>query len=321
VTSRRILAIAFEDASALDLFGVLEPFNRALEMAAPERPYRVSIVSEHGGPLRIAGGVSVLTETVADDEPIDTVIVPGGPGMVPWTRTDGALRWARRLARRARRVCGLGGGVFALAAARLVDGRRVTTRWDVSGELERQYPEVTVEADATFVRDGEVWTTAGGAAALDVALSMVEADLGRPMAVKAARQMVVFARRAGGTPQLSALLAAQGAPEGPFDRLHDWMAANLDADLRVEQLASRVGMSPRSFTRHYTATVGEPPASVVERLRIEAARQALECGDDSLAVIAHRFGFGSEDAFRRVFVRRLGVSPREHRAGARAMIA
>jgi transcriptional regulator GlxA family with amidase domain len=213
-------------------------------------------------------------------------------------------------------MCGLGGGVFAMAAARLADGRRITTRWDVSAELESQYPATIVARDSTFVRDGEVWTTAGGATALDVALAMVEADQGKPLAMKVARQMVVYARRAAGQPQLSALLDAQGAPEGPFERLHDWIAANLDADLRVEQLAARVGMSPRSFTRHYTQAVGQPPASVVERLRVEAARQAIECGDDSLARIAHRFGFGSEDAFRRVFVRHYGASPREHRIAA-----
>jgi transcriptional regulator GlxA family with amidase domain len=166
----------------------------------------------------------------------------------------------------------------------------------------------------TFVRDGEVWTTAGGAAALDVALAMVEADLGRTLATRAARQMVVYARRAGGQPQLSALLDAQGAGEDAFDRLHDWVAANLDADLRVERLADRVGMSPRSFTRHYTQAVGAPPATVVERMRIEAARQAVEGGDECLARIAHRFGFGSEDVFRRAFIRHLGLAPREYRA-------
>jgi transcriptional regulator GlxA family with amidase domain len=309
---RRIVALAYEGASTLDLFGVLEPFTRAVELSG-ERPYRIAIVSQSGGAVRLNGGVPVLTESLGAGAAPDTVIVPGGPGLVRWTREPGALSRARGLCRSARRICGLGGGVFALAAARLLDGRRVATRWDVSDELARQYPQAIVDRDPTFVRDGETWTAAGGACALDVALAMVEDDLGRALAVKAARQMVVYARRAPSQPQLSALLAAQGAPEGPFERLHNWIAANLDADLRVEQLAARVGMSPRSFSRHYTRTMGAPPARVVERLRLEAARQAVELGAESLACIAHRFGFGSEDTFRRAFAKYHGRPPRDYR--------
>lgn len=326
---RAVAALLYEGANALDVFGALEPFSRAnefgalpgqplwgLEQGPPNGAYRLSMLSRGGGLVRMSSGTRLLTDQSLAPDPhaaIDTLVVPGGAGMVAWSREEGALRWVRAHCLAARRVCALGGGVFLLAAAGLLAGRRAATRWDVSAALEREYPATSVAHEPAFVRDGAIWTAAGGAAAVDVALALVEEDFGRAVAMRIARQMVVVARRSAGHPQLTAVLRAQSSENDIFDRLHAWIVNNLGGDLRVEQLASHVGMSTRNFVRRYAEATGVSPAKMVENLRIEAARLAIEAGDVRLDSIAHRFGFSSEDAFRRVFVRQTGLSPRAYR--------
>jgi transcriptional regulator GlxA family with amidase domain len=198
-----------------------------------------------------------------------------------------------------------------LAAAGLLDGRRCTTHWRRCDELARRYPALRVESDPIFVRDGDVWTSAGVTAGIDLTLAFVEADLGRAAAVAVARQLVVFAKRPGGQAQFSAGLSL--AADADFDALHAWMAGNLHRDLSVPQLASRAGMSERSFARRYRDATGTTPARAVERLRVEAAREALGSARRSIKDVARRCGFGSEETMRRSFLRLLSVAPRDYR--------
>jgi transcriptional regulator GlxA family with amidase domain len=220
----------------------------------------------------------------------------------------------RRWSGRARRTCSVCTGAFLLAAAGLLDGRRAATHWAACRELQKRYPAVRVEPDPIFVQDGAIWTSAGVTAGIDLTLALIEADLGHAVAMRVARRLVVFLKRPGGQSQFSAPLSAQVAADDALGALHGWMAENLDTDLRVERLAARAGMSPRTFARIYTATLGTTPAKTVERLRVEAARRALENDGAPVKLIAHRCGFGDEERMRRAFVRRLGISPSDYRA-------
>lgn len=237
----------------------------------------------------------------------------GGAGTAAAMKDDVLIAWLARQGGRARRVTSVCSGTFLLAAAGLLKGRRCTTHWRQCARLQRLFPDLTVEPDPIFVRDGNVWSSAGVTAGIDLALALIEADLGRAAALETARQLVVFLKRPGGQSQFSALLAAQARDDGSFAALHDWIADHLDADLRVEALAERAGMSPRNFARLYAERMGTTPAKAVERMRVEAARRALEETADAIEAIARRCGFGDEERLRRAFLRRLGVPPRDYR--------
>jgi transcriptional regulator GlxA family with amidase domain len=211
-------------------------------------------------------------------------------------------------------------GAFYLAAAGLLDGRRATTHWRDAPHLAQRFPSVQVDADPIFIRDvgrregeGVVWTSAGVTAGIDLALALIEEDLGHAVAMQAARRLVVFMKRPGGQSQFSAALAAQASANGPFDALHSWMAAHLRDDLSVERLAERIRMSPRTFARRYVDEVGRTPAKTVSALRLEAASRALAESRRPLKRIALDCGFGSEQNLRRAFLRRFGVLPLDYR--------
>jgi transcriptional regulator GlxA family with amidase domain len=230
------------------------------------------------------------------------------------------VEWIRRRAPQARRVCSVCTGAFYLAAAGLLDGRRATTHWHAALDLARRFPNVQVDADPIFIRDvghGEgkrvVWTSAGVTAGIDLALALIEEDVGHAVAMQAARRLVVFMKRPGGQSQFSAALAAQASAGGPFEALHSWMAAHLRDDLTVERLAERAQMSPRTFARRYVDEIGRTPAKTVSALRLEAAARALAESHRPLKRIALDCGFGSEQNLRRAFVRRFGVLPLEYR--------
>ncbi|MEX3760904.1 GlxA family transcriptional regulator [Paraburkholderia phenoliruptrix] len=300
--------------------------QRALSMpgAPPARPvaYRTTVASVDGGVLQTFPGLPVVTERLdsLDAEPIDTLIVPGVPVDEHRPLQPELVAWIRRNAPRARRVCSVCTGAFYLAAAGLLDGRRATTHWRDAAQLARRFPNVHVDADPIFIRDagsgaGEraVWTSAGVTAGIDLALALIEEDLGHAVAMQAARRLVVFMKRPGGQSQFSAALAAQASAGGPFDALHSWMAAHLREDLTVERLAERARMTPRTFARRYVDEVGRTPAKTVSALRLEAASRALAESRRPLKRIALDCGFGSEQNLRRAFVRRFGVLPLEYR--------
>jgi len=315
---RHIVFVAFDQALLLDIAGPLQVFASARDLArarGADDPYRISVVAPGAGPTVTSSGLGLLTEPLASvaGKPIDTLIVVGGLGSRQAIHDADLVRWIAARARRARRVCSVCTGAFLLAAAGLLDGRRAATHWWAADELRRRYPRVAVDPEPIFLRDGKIWTSAGVTAGIDLALALVEQDLGRETALRLARHLVVFLKRPGGQSQFSAVLEHQSRDDGRFAALHDWIGQHLDSDLRIEALAERAGMSPRNFARVYAERLGTTPAKAVERLRLEAARRALEETDAAVEAIARRSGFGDEERMRRAFLRHLGIPPRHYR--------
>ena len=226
---------------------------------------------------------------------------------------EALVRWVGRRARTARRTASVCTGAMLLAATGLLDGRRAATHWSFCEELARRHPAVRVEGDPIFVRDGDIWTSAGVTAGIDLALALVEEDLGPELALAVARYLVVFLKRPGGQAQFSQTLSLQ-AGDDRFGALHRWMGSNLSRDLSLPLLAERAGMSERSFSRRYLQATGQTPARAVERLRVEAARRLLAASRQPMKRIAGRCGFGSEETMRRSFLRVLAATPQDYRA-------
>jgi len=316
----RILILAAAPAQLLDLAGPAEVFSQASRLTGtPLYELEVAVVpgADPRGPtttsgVRLAAGPS-LAALVADRRPLDTLIVAGGEGAR--TRShEPALRDAvRRLARRARRVASVCTGAFILAAAGLLDGKRAATHWRWCAKLAQTYPRIAVDPEPIFTREGNLWTSAGVTAGIDLALAMVEEDHGHRIALAVARELVMFLRRPGGQQQFSAALAAQSAAGTDLRDLVAWIADNLHKPLTVEALAERARMSPRQFARVFVRELGTTPGKLVDRLRVEAARRRLEESPKGLAAVAASCGFGSEETMRRAFVRHLGTSPGAYR--------
>jgi transcriptional regulator GlxA family with amidase domain len=244
---------------------------------------------------------------------LDTLLVAGGEGVDAAAADPELVAWVRRRANRARRVASVCTGAFLLAAAGLLDGRRAATHWKYCAKLAQRFPAVHVEPDPIFVCDGPVWTSAGVTAGIDLALALVEEDLGRSLALAVARYLVVFLKRPGGQAQFSAALALQTA-EDKFGGLHAWINEHLADDLSLSVLADQAGMSERSFSRHYVQATGQTPARAIERLRVEAARRLLSESRSPVKRVAQRCGFGSEETMRRSFLRLLAVTPQDYRS-------
>ncbi len=315
-TPRGVDILAFPGVQLLDVAGPLQVFASANDLAAGpdgEPPYAPRVVAQEDTIASSAGLGLAAAPLPAIDAPLDTLIVAGGRGVHEAAANPALVAWVRKRAGRARRVASVCTGAFLLAAAGLLDGRRAATHWTDCAELARRFPAVRVEPDPIFVRDGPVWSSAGISAGIDLALALVEEDLGRTLALAVARHLVVFLKRPGGQAQFSATLSLQGA-EDRFGALHDWIERHLARDLSLPALARAAGMSERSFSRHYAQATGLTPARAVERLRVEAARRFLL--DTRLPVkrIAARCGFGSEETMRRSFVRLLAATPQDYRA-------
>jgi transcriptional regulator GlxA family with amidase domain len=314
--ARKVEVLAFPNVQLLDVAGpfqVLAMANDLASHAGRPAPYALRVVSAVPGPIASSSGLTFLAEPLpSPDEPLDTLIVAGGVGVHTACEDGTLVDWVRRRAHHVRRAASVCSGAFLLAAAGLLDGRRATTHWTRCARLAADYPSVRVEQDPIYINDGKIWTSAGVTAGIDMALALVQADLGRATATAAAQHLVVFAKRPGGQAQFSAGLALAGSDDS-FDHLHDWMKQNLRANLAVPALAEQAGMSERSFLRHYRQVVGVTPARAVERVRVEAARQAL--GETSLPLkrIARDCGFGSEETMRRSFLRVLAVPPHAYR--------
>jgi len=258
----------------------------------------------------LAGGLRVLVEEPARRR-VDTLMVPGGPGVHAARKNRSQVAMVRRLAQRARRISSVCTGAFLLAEAGLLENRKAVTHWRSCARLADEYPNIRVLADPIWVRDAHIWTSAGVTAGIDLTLALIEEDLGAPVALQVARRLVVYMRRPGGQAQHSAPLALQSADA--FGPLIEWVLANLHKPITVEQLADRSGMAPRSFHRHFTARTRLTPAKAIERLRLDQARALIETTDLSLLTIAARVGFGSEERLRRSFHRTLGVAPNQYR--------
>jgi transcriptional regulator GlxA family with amidase domain len=319
---RHVVILAYEGVNLLDVAGPAQVFTTAAALARDGGPpgYRLSVVAKPGGPIATSTGVAIVTGALAGlaGQPIDTLIVAGGPGIHELRQDAALVAWLEARAGDARRICSVCTGAFLLAAAGLLDGRRATTHWRWAKALQAEYPDVRVEPDPIYVQDGAIWTSAGVSAGIDLALALVEADLGHAVALEVARHLVVFLKRPGSQAQFSAALAGQARGDGRFGALHAWIASHLEHDLRVERLAERVAMSPRNFARAYAAATGITPAKAVEALRVEAARRLLEATARPIGWVAHRCGFGDHERMRRSFMRWIGVPPSDYRARFRS---
>jgi transcriptional regulator GlxA family with amidase domain len=294
-------------------FAAVSVFEFA-NLAVGETLYDVHLLSESGGPVRASVGVTVDTKAF-DESAFDTLIVFGDTAIVP--STPGLLAFLRRTLPASRRVSSICTAAFILAEAGLLDGRRATTHWFHARALQARFPRVRVEEDRIFIIDGPIWTSAGMTAGIDLALAMVEKDLGADVARSVAKKLVVYHRRAGGQSQYSALLEL----EPKSDRIQSALAyakKNLQTPLSVEQLAEAAHLSPRQFSRAFHAETGQSPAKAVENLRVEAARLMMEQGRHPIDVIARETGFADRDRMRRAFLRAFGQPPQVIRRNAQA---
>jgi transcriptional regulator GlxA family with amidase domain len=311
---RRVVFVCFEGFEALDVIGPWEVFSLARQ--EPGRRYELELVSPDGRPLQSSSGLQFVPahSLSACPGPIDTLVVAGGTGVDIAANNERLIEWLTQCAPRARRVCSVCTGAFLLARAGLLDGRRATTHWERCAALRRRYPMIEVDPDPIFVRDGNVYTSAGVTAGIDLALALVEEDLGSAAALAVARTLVLFVRRPGGQAQFSAGLAGQEAEQSGIRALQGWIADRLDQDLSVATLAARVHMSQRNFARVFSRSVGVSPGAYVQASRLERARLLLVTTDLRLEELARRCGFGSANGLRRAFAQNLHVSPTEYRA-------
>lgn len=310
---RQVIVLAFPGAQALDFVGPLE----VLEVAERLRPgsYSSSLATPDGAPFATSSGLRVTParSLKAVRGRLDTLVVAGGSGVHEAAGLPDTVRRVRALAGRARRTASVCTGAFLLAEAGLIDGRRATTHWASAQRLAEEYPAIEVDPNPIFIRDGDVWTSAGVTAGMDLALALVEEDLGPDVALAVARWLVLFAKRPGGQAQFSTPLSAQTAQRQPLREVQDHVRATPTGDLSVESLARRAHMSTRNFARTFAREVGATPAAFVESVRLEHAKQLLEATATSVDAVAASCGFGTPETLRRVFARRLGVSPAQYR--------
>ncbi|MFF5965344.1 GlxA family transcriptional regulator [Streptomyces collinus] len=310
MVQRTVLAVLFDGLQSLDVTGPVEVFAGA-ELLSPGA-YRIRTASLDGAPVRTTSGLTLVPDeslTTAPDP--DILLVPGGTGSL---RPDPHLvAWVRERGPRAGRLVSVCTGAAVLAAAGLLDGRRATTHWAYCERLAREHPAVEIDPDPVFVRDGHIATSAGVTAGIDLALALVEEDLGRDAALTIARHLVVFLRRPGNQAQFSAQLAAQTAQREPLRDVQRWITDHPDADLCVDTLAARARLSPRHFARAFRAETGMTPGRYVDRVRLEHARRLLEDTPGGVEEIARTSGYGTPEAMRRAFVRTLGTPPAEYR--------
>jgi transcriptional regulator GlxA family with amidase domain len=317
--TRHVAFVVFPEFQLLDAAGPIAVFEIAGRIAPGA--YELEVLAEGGAEATSSSGVRMSARPLADppreDRSYDTLVVAGGNGTRDLPGRAVTIAWLRRAAPQARRVTSVCSGAYLLAEAGLLDGRRATTHWSRSTDFEGRYPQVRLEPDRIFVRDGEVWTSAGITAGIDLALALIEDDLGAQVARRTAQQLVVHHRRAGGQSQFSALLESGGV-HGRFSGLMDWVRERLTEPLTVERLAERTAMSPRHFARAFRAETGLTPAKAVERLRLESARLRVESTAEPIDRVAEATGFGDPERMRRAFLRSYGQPPQALRRAARA---
>ncbi|WP_326719361.1 GlxA family transcriptional regulator [Streptomyces sp. NBC_00243] len=307
---RTVLVVLFDNVQSLDVTGPVEVFAGA--EAGRVGSYRILTASLDGAPVRTSSGLTLVPDHALADAPAPHILlVPGGVGT---RHLDPRLTdWLREHGPRAERLVSVCTGAIPLAAAGLLDGRRATTHWAYCDKLARDHPAIDVDPDPIYVRDGQVATSAGVTSGIDLALALVEEDLGRDAALMVARYLVVFLRRPGNQAQFSAQLAAQTAQREPLREVQQWITEHPDADLSVESLATRARLSPRHFARAFQAETGMTPGRYVERVRVEHARRLMEDTADGIEEISRTCGYRTPEAMRRAFVKTLGSAPAEYR--------
>jgi len=314
---RIVEVLAYPSVKLLDVTGPIQVFasaNAFMAQAGEAMPYAIRIVAQSGDRVEASGGVELAVHPLsAVDAALDTLVIAGGEGVAAAATDTALIDWVRERAKQSRRTASVCTGAFLLAASGMLDGRRAVTHWAFCAELARRFPAIRVEPDRIFIQDGPVWTSAGVTSGIDLALALVEEDLGRAAALAVARYLVVFLKRPGGQAQFSEFLSLQTTDER-FGALHDWISNHLGGDLSLPVLARQAGMSERSFSRHYAEATGQTPARAIERLRVQGARHLLSETRLPVKRISQRCGFGSEETMRRSFLRLLDTTPQDYRA-------
>jgi transcriptional regulator GlxA family with amidase domain len=305
----RVGILVFPGFQVLDVTGPVAVFEAAGYFAGADAGYDVMLVSGDGGLAVSSSGVALQSRPLRGLQHVDTLLVPGGEGTRHRGLDPRLIRYLQRRAGHCRRVASVCTGAFLLARAGLLDGRQATTHWRQAGSLARLYPAVEVLPDKIWVNDGKFWTSAGVSAGIDLALALVAEDFGQQVARHCAREVVVYYQRPGGQSQFSSIEELSD-DRGCFKPLLAWIRANLARPLRVEDLAARMAMSPRNFSRRFRAEVGRTPAQAVTQIRLEVARALVETTRQPIEQIARQSGFGDGERMRRAFVRTFGQPPR-----------
>jgi transcriptional regulator GlxA family with amidase domain len=308
----RIALLGYDGVQTLDLSGPLDAFGSAGAL----RPgaYATVVCSLDGLPFTSEAGLRITPDcALADAGPLDTLILPGGEGLRRPGVAERVAEALRAMAPSLRRIVSVCTGIYGLAPSGLADGRRVTTHWKFAADVAARFPAIRLDPDAIFIKDGPIYSSAGITAAIDGALALIEEDYGPGLALAVARDLVVYLKRSGGQQQYSEPLRFQAKAGDRFADLAGWMVANLERDLSVEALAAQANLSPRQFNRRFKQMFGVGPAEQVETLRLDAARDHLTGSDANIDRIASAVGFKSDDAFRRAFDRRFGLSPSHYR--------
>ncbi|MFK8036632.1 MAG: GlxA family transcriptional regulator [Hyphomicrobiales bacterium] len=318
---KNVVFIVYPDIVLLDLVGPLQVFTHAREDAKSEPAYKTHVVSFDGGLTKTNTILQIDSDPLSGwlaehrNTPIHSLVVIGGDGAPVVALDLPFVDKVRQLAERSARMCSVCSGAFVLAAAGLLDGRRAVTHWEDCDNLAVQYPAVNVEVDPIYIKDGNVWTSAGITAGIDMALAIIEEDLGTPAAIEMARSLVTPMVRSGGQSQFSPELDRQARDaEGRFRSLHNWVASNFKHAISVDKMAEHCGMSARNFSRQYTATMGTSPAKAVEAMRVDAARGMLGTTQKSIKEIAAKCGFQNDERMRRAFLRQIKATPSQYRA-------
>ena len=314
---RTIVLLGFDGVAALDITGPYEVFSLPSYLAQDKTvpPYRIVLLADQPGPVRSASGLSLIADASwrTFHDKVDTLLICGGPEMKPQQSNRQLLAWLRTMARRTRRIGSICTGAFLLAAAGLLNNRRATTHWGEVQRLAKEYKSTTVDPDAIYVKDGHVYTSAGITAGMDLALALVEEDLGREIALAVARMLVLFLKRPGGQSQFSTQLQAQAVEGKRLTDLLSWLIDHHHTPLTVEDMAVQAGMSPRTFARVFVTETGDTPALYLEKLRLEHAVRILETTGTSLDMTAQACGFTGHEQFRRAFQRHKGITPQVYR--------
>jgi transcriptional regulator GlxA family with amidase domain len=307
--------LVFPDFQLQDAAGPISVLEVAAIYAGV--PPAIRILAATPGAVRSSSGVEVLASGFGSARAISTLIVVGGEKVPVAATCERTLSFVRSMARRGVRIASVCTGAYVLAAAGLLDGRRATTHWWNTRDFVSSYPKVKLEPDQIYVQDGNIWSSAGVTAGIDLALAMSAEDFGEEIAKDTARRLVVYHRRSGGQSQFSSLLELK-APDGRFGRLLAWAREHLDAPMTVEDLAEQAGMSARHFTRAFLAETGSTPSKAIERLRIEVARQRVQSSGEAIERVAQVTGFRDPNRMRRAFIRAFGQTPQSLRRAARA---
>ena len=312
MSTRKVLVLAYNGAQVLDITGPHEVFSNILKPDGTQA-YELALASMDGHSIRTTSGLTIQSTPYQDIDwqDLDTLIIAGGDKVKRACKNSEFIQWVQNVATKVRRICSVCSGSFVLAQAGLLDGKRATCHWEASERLQRAFPEVQVDGNALYIQQGNIWTSAGVTAGIDMALALVAEDLGQDYAMAIARRLVVYAHRPGNQAQFSSLLKGQSGYGGTFSALINWMATHLKTIKNIEDVADHAGMSMRNFHRKFLACVGETPGKYLESLRLDEARSLLTRTDAPLKLIAGETGFQTDLRLIKVFNRQLAMTPTE----------